>query len=73
MTAAQPDATASIRGKVTHRIFLGASAEYSISVPGLGDLLVFSDRAAGGPVELFEPGTEVDLEVAAEAPRIFWN
>ncbi|MBX9457285.1 MAG: ABC transporter ATP-binding protein [Rhizobium sp.] len=60
-----------LRGTITHRIFLGASAEYSIAVPGIGNLLVLSGRDSGGPAELHEPGTEVELEIAPEAPRIF--
>ena len=60
-----------LTGTITHRIFLGASAEYSISVPGVGSILVLSGRDAGGPAELHEPGTEVELEIAPGAPRIF--
>jgi spermidine/putrescine transport system ATP-binding protein len=64
--------TASLRGKVTHRIFLGSSVEYSISVPGLtSGILVFADRSASGPAELFEPGADVDLSIAADAPHVF--
>ena len=65
------DAAGRLRGKITHRIFLGASAEYSIEVPGIGSILVLSGRDAGGPADLHEPGTEVDLEIAPDAPRIF--
>jgi len=64
-------AGAGLRGTITHRIFLGASAEYSIAVPGIGSFLVLSGRDAGGPAELHEPGTEVDLSIAPGAPRIF--
>jgi spermidine/putrescine transport system ATP-binding protein len=64
-------ATGTLRGTVTHRIFLGASAEYSIEVPEIGSILVLSSRDAGGPAELFEPGTEVELAVAPGAPRLF--
>ena len=60
-----------LRGVITHRIFLGASAEYSIAVPGIGSILVLSGRDAGGPAELHEPGTEVELDIAPGAPRIF--
>ena len=60
-----------LRGTITHRIFLGASAEYSIAVPGIGSILVLSGRDAGGPAELHEPGTEVELDIAPDAPRIF--
>ena len=64
-------ASTGLRGEITHRIFLGASAEYSIAVPGLGSILVLSGRDAGGSAELFEPGTEVELAIAPEAVRIF--
>ncbi|MGV3552730.1 ABC transporter ATP-binding protein [Rhizobium sp.] len=60
-----------LRGTVTHRIFLGASAEYSIAVSGIGSILVLSGRDAGGSTELHEPGAEVELEIAPNAPRIF--
>jgi spermidine/putrescine transport system ATP-binding protein len=61
-----------LRGQVTHRIFLGSSVEYSISVPGLaGGILVYADRSAGGPAELFEPGADVELSIAADAPHVF--
>ena len=60
-----------LEGTVTHRIFLGASAEYSIDVPGIGSILVSSGRNAGGPAELFAPGTPVDLSFAPDAPHVF--
>ena len=65
------DKTGRLRGTITHRIFLGASAEYSVAVPGLGSILVLSGRDAGGPAELHEPGTEVELDIAPNAPRVF--
>ncbi|MDB5525111.1 MAG: spermidine/putrescine transporter ATP-binding protein [Rhizobium sp.] len=60
-----------LKGQVTHRIFLGSSVEYSISVPGLGDILVFADRTAGAAAELFEPGAEVELRIEPGAPHVF--
>jgi len=60
-----------ISGTVTHRIFLGSSVEYSISVPGVGAMLVITDRDAGGPVELFEPGAAVGLRIKPNAPHVF--
>ncbi|MFM2281658.1 MAG: hypothetical protein RLZZ444_3889 [Pseudomonadota bacterium] len=60
-------------GRVTHRIFLGASAEYSIAVPGVGDILVIADRTAGGPADLFDPGAEIELQIDPDAPRIFYD
>ena len=71
ITMSQSAINGALRGTVTHRIFLGASAEYSIDVPGIGSILVFSGRKAGGPAELFEPGTEVGLTIAPEAPHVF--
>ena len=68
---ARTNGAGSLRGEVTHRIFLGSSVEYSISVPGLGDMLVFADRSASGPNELFEPGTEVSLSIDPDAPHVF--
>jgi len=62
---------AGLEGQVTHRIFLGSSVEYSIAVPGLGDVLVFADRTAGGPARLFEPGAVVALRIAPHAPHVF--
>lgn len=47
-----------LRGTVTHRIFLGASAEYAVQVPGLGAVLVTTDRS--GP-DLIAPGEAVTL------------
>ncbi|MBL0373762.1 ABC transporter ATP-binding protein [Rhizobium sp. KVB221] len=60
-----------IAGKVTHRIFLGSSVEYSIAVPGVGGILVTTDRNAGGPADLFEPGTAVELRIKPDAPHVF--
>jgi spermidine/putrescine transport system ATP-binding protein len=63
--------TDALKGNVTHRIFLGSSVEYSISVPGVGGILVIADRDAGGPAELFEPGNEVELRIKPNAPHVF--
>ncbi|MDB5552396.1 MAG: spermidine/putrescine transporter ATP-binding protein [Rhizobium sp.] len=71
ISISRPGAGGTIRGTVTHRIFLGASAEYSIEVSGIGSILVFSGRSAGGPAELFEPGAEVDLSIAPNAAHVF--
>jgi spermidine/putrescine transport system ATP-binding protein len=67
-TSPQPDC---LKGEVTHRIFLGSSVEYSISISGIGGILVTTDRDAGGPAELFDPGTEVELRVKPGAPHVF--
>jgi spermidine/putrescine transport system ATP-binding protein len=63
--------TGGLRGQVTHRIFLGQSVEYSISVPGIGGILVYADRAGGGPADIFEPGAEVELGIDPAAPHVF--
>jgi spermidine/putrescine transport system ATP-binding protein len=71
MRAASGPGTAALCGRVTHRIFLGASVEYSIAVPGIGDILVFADRAAGATSQIHEPGAEVELTIAPDAPHVF--
>jgi hypothetical protein len=45
-----------LAGIVTHRIFLGSTAEYQISVDGLGDFLVTADRRSVQESDLVEPG-----------------
>ena len=50
-----------LAGTVTHRIFLGSSAEYQISVDGLGDFLVTADRRSVQESDLVEPGERVVL------------
>jgi spermidine/putrescine transport system ATP-binding protein len=62
---------AGLKGVVTHRIFLGASAEYSVDVPGIGSMLVLSGRDATGTAELHDPGATVGLDISPDAPRIF--
>ncbi|MBX4859959.1 ABC transporter ATP-binding protein [Rhizobium sophorae] len=51
----------SFAGTVTHRIFLGSSAEYAVTVPGLGDFLVTADRRSMKESDLVEPGEAVFL------------
>lgn len=48
-------------GTVTHRIFLGSTAEYQINVDGLGDFLVTADRRSVQESDLVEPGERVVL------------
>ncbi|RWX81518.1 ABC transporter ATP-binding protein [Neorhizobium lilium] len=52
---------AGLAGTVTHRIFLGSTAEYQISVDGLGDFLVTADRRSVQESGLVEPGERVVL------------
>ncbi len=60
-----------LKGKVTHRIFLGAAAEFSIAVPGVGDLLVFIDRTGGEGGAMVMPGEDVALIIDPAAPHVF--
>ncbi|MBB1249430.1 ABC transporter ATP-binding protein [Rhizobium sp. G21] len=72
--ALQPATSAStgLVGEVTHRIFLGSSVEYSVAVAGLGDFLVYADRALqSGAASLFEPGARVELTISPAAPHVF--
>jgi spermidine/putrescine transport system ATP-binding protein len=50
-----------LHGTVTHRIFLGSTAEYQISVDGLGEFLVTADRRSVQESNLVEPGERVVL------------
>ena len=60
-----------LEGVVTHRIFLGATAEYSVDVAGIGSFLIFTDRLAGDAQQMFAPGDRVALSIDPEAPRVF--
>ncbi len=60
-----------LQGTVTHRIFLGSSAEYSISVPGLGDLLVTAERHGSEDSDLVEPGETVAMNFDPGQAHIF--
>ncbi|MCG7507152.1 ABC transporter ATP-binding protein [Mesorhizobium retamae] len=57
-------------GTVTHRIFLGSSVEYSVSVPALGDFLVTADRSTDEG-QLVEPGQSVRLGFDPAAAHLF--
>ena len=59
------------RGTVTHRIFLGSSAEYAISVANLGDLFVTADRRSLAESDLVEPGEGVFLSFDPAAAHLF--
>jgi spermidine/putrescine transport system ATP-binding protein len=61
----------SFKGTVTHRIFLGSSAEYAVSVPGLGDFLITADRRSMNESDLVEPGEEVFLGFDPAAIHVF--
>ncbi len=66
---AMPDKVLS--GTITHRIFLGASAEYVVETPGIGDIMVVTDGHSGAGAAVFEMGDRVDLRIAPSAPHIF--
>jgi spermidine/putrescine transport system ATP-binding protein len=61
----------SFAGTVTHRIFLGSSAEYAVTVPGLGDFLVTADRHSMSESDLVEPGEAVFLGFDPDMAHVF--
>lgn len=61
----------SFKGIVTHRIFLGSSAEYAVTVPGLGDFLITSDRRSMNESDLVGPGEQVFLGFDPKALHVF--
>jgi spermidine/putrescine transport system ATP-binding protein len=61
----------SFNGTVTHRIFLGSSAEYAVTVPGLGDFLVTADRRNLDESDLAAPGEAVVLSFDPKAAHVF--
>ncbi|MDP9810434.1 spermidine/putrescine transport system ATP-binding protein [Rhizobium tibeticum] len=71
LTRAQAPGFASFKGTVTHRIFLGSSAEYAVTVPGLGDFLVTADRRSMNESDLVEPGEGVFLGFDPLAAHVF--
>lgn len=58
-------------GTITHRIFLGSTAEYQISVDGLGDFLVTADRRSVQESDLVEPGERVVLTFDPAKVHVF--
>lgn len=58
-------------GTVTHRIFLGSFAEYAVTVPGIGDILVTTDRRAASEADLISPGEAVRLSHDPAAVLVF--
>ncbi|MDM9624228.1 ABC transporter ATP-binding protein [Rhizobium sp. S96] len=67
----QPVDGTAFKGTVTHRIFLGSSAEYAVTVPGLGDFLVTADRRGVSESDLVEPGEAVFLAFDPLAAHVF--
>jgi len=65
------DGSTSFAGTVTHRIFLGSSAEYAVTVPGLGDFLVTADRRSMNESDLVEPGEAVFLGFDPDMAHVF--
>ncbi|MFK0335096.1 ABC transporter ATP-binding protein [Rhizobium sp. NPDC090275] len=70
LTRVQAGGGASFKGTVTHRIFLGSSAEYAVAVPGLGDFLVTADRR-DSQSDLVEPGETVFLGFDPAGAHVF--
>jgi len=62
---------ACMSGTVTHRIFLGSSAEYVVEVPGVGDIMVATDGQLPAHSAVVEPGDKVDLHIDPAVPRVF--
>jgi spermidine/putrescine transport system ATP-binding protein len=67
----RPARAGELGGIVTHRIFLGSTAEYSVAAPGLGDLLVTADHKSMTESDLIEPGAEVALAFDPAAAHVF--
>ena len=66
-----PDGGQAFEGKVTHRIFLGSAAEYSVSVAGFGDLLVTAERHGQSENDLVAPGERVAITFDPGSVHIF--
>lgn len=60
-----------LEGTVTHRIFLGSAAEYSVAVDGLGDLLVTAERHSQSQNDLVAPGERVAISFDPGQTHIF--
>ena len=58
-----------LEGTVTHRIFLGSAAEYSIAIDGLGDMLVTAERQTQN--DLVAPGERVAISFDPGTAHIF--
>jgi spermidine/putrescine transport system ATP-binding protein len=58
-------------GTVTHRIFLGASAEYAVRIDGVGDVLVTVGHEAARHSALVEPGARVTLGFEPASALLF--
>ncbi|EPE96751.1 ABC transporter ATP-binding protein [Rhizobium grahamii] len=71
LTRGKAVAGTSFKGMVTHRIFLGSSVEYAVSVPGLGDFLITADRRSMNESDLVKPGEEVFLSFDPTAVHVF--
>ena len=65
------DGAATLQGTVTHRIFLGSAAEYSVAVEGLGDLLVTAERHNQTETDLVAPGERVAISFDPGTAHIF--
>jgi len=63
--------SAGIAGTVTNRIFLGATAEYAVQVPEVGQLLVTADHQSSSGSDLIEPGEPVELHFDPGSALLF--
>ncbi|WP_413468325.1 ABC transporter ATP-binding protein [Mesorhizobium sp. B1-1-8] len=71
LSRSHPADGAAMKGTVTHRIFLGSSVEYAVTVADLGDFLVTADRKTLSEGELVEPGETVFLGFDPLAAHVF--
>ncbi len=62
---------AGLAGLITHRIFLGASAEYIVTVPGIGDVMVTTEAHVSSDNQRFDVGENVILTAEPTASNIF--
>lgn len=68
-----PVSGVTFQGEITHRIFLGAVAEYAVNVTGLGSFIVTSDHknASAQGQDLIEPGETIFLNFDPAVAHIF--
>lgn len=67
----RPARMGEITGVITHRVFLGSTAEYSVAAPGIGDVLVTADHKTMTESDLIEPGATVTLAFDPAAAHVF--
>lgn len=62
---------ATLEGAITHRLFLGSAAEYSVAVDGLGDILVTAERHSQAHNDLVAPDQQVATSFDPGQTHIF--